>query len=70
MDWISTPESSNIAQFAYDDESGTLFIEFQKGGIYQYFDVPRPVFDAMGASASKGQFFSENVRGVFRFSRA
>ncbi len=69
MEWIETPESSNISKFAYEDGSCTLFVEFKKGGAYQYFDVPRPVFDAMLSALSKGEFFGQNVRGVFRYSR-
>jgi hypothetical protein len=70
MDWIETPESSNIARFGYDSASSMLCIEFQRGGSYQYFDVPEAVFDAMKAADSKGQYFAQNVKGVFRYARA
>ena len=70
MDWIETPDSSNIARFRYDKGSCVLFIEFTKGGSYQYFDVPEAVFDGMKAADSKGQYFSRNVKGVFRYARA
>ena len=69
MNWIATPDSSNIAQFAYDEKSQVLFIEFRNGGRYQYFDVPEPVFDAMKVAGSKGQYFAQSVKGVFRYSR-
>jgi len=70
MDWIETPDSSNIARIGYDKRSGVLSIEFKKGGSYQYFDVPEPVFDAMKTADSKGQYFAQNVKGVFRYARA
>jgi KTSC domain len=70
MNWILTPESSNIVRFAYDKDLSVLFIEFKKGGLYQYFDVPEPVVDAMKAAASKGQYFARAVKGVFRYARA
>jgi len=69
MDWIETPDSSNITRFGFDKPSGVLLIEFKKGGTYQYFDVPESVFDAMRVADSKGQFFAQNVKGVFRFAR-
>ena len=70
MNWIQTPESSNIVQFAYDKDSSVLFVEFKKGGVYQYLDVPVVIFDAMKVAASKGQYLAQNVKGVFRYARA
>lgn len=69
MDWIETPDSSNVARFGYDKSSGVLFVEFKRGGAYQYFDVPESVFDAMRVAESTGQFFGQNVKGVFRYAR-
>lgn len=69
MEWIETPDSSNIARFAYEDASGVLSIEFKKGGTYQYFDVPANVFVAMKRAESKGQFFAQNIKGVFRYAK-
>jgi len=70
MEWIGTPESSNIARFAYDKGSSVLSIEFKKGGIYQYFDVQEAVFESMKSADSKGQYFAQNIKGVFRYARA
>jgi hypothetical protein len=70
MDWIETPDSSNITRFGYDKRSSVLSIEFKKGGSYQYFDVPEAVFDAMKSADSKGQYFAQKVKGVFRYARA
>ena len=69
MNWIATPDSSNIERFAYDQNASVLFIEFKKGGAYQYFDVPVDVFEAMRVAASKGQYFAQSVKGVFRYAR-
>lgn len=70
MDWIETPDSSNIARFRYDAGATILFIEFKNGGIYQYFDVPGSVFEAMKGAGSKGQYFAQSVKGIFRYARA
>ena len=70
MNWIETPESSNVARFAYDSVSNILTVEFLKGGTYNYFDVPDAVFEQMKAAASKGQFLAQNVKGVYRYARA
>jgi len=70
MNWIETPESSNISRFRYVSESSTLEIDFRRGGTYQYFEVPESIFSQMQAAASKGQFFAQNIKGVFRYARA
>lgn len=70
MTWINTPESSNIARFDYDIDSHVLTVEFKNGATYNYYDVPKIVFDQMKAASSKGQFLAQNVKGVYRYARA
>ena len=47
MNWIETPELSNIARFKYDNQNMVLTVEFRNGGRYEYFDVPEVIFDGM-----------------------
>lgn len=70
MNWIETPESSNIARFAYDEASSMLIVDFIKGGTYNYYDVPQAIFEQMKAAPSKGQFLAYNVKGAYRYARA
>ena len=69
MEWINTPQSSNIAGFGYSEGSCVLTVEFKNGGRYEYFDVPGPVFEAMKAADSKGQFLALSIKGQFRYAR-
>lgn len=62
-------ESSNIQGIGYDDDSATLQIQFHKGNEYQYFDVPEHIYDALIAADSKGRYFAQHIKGVFRYSR-
>jgi hypothetical protein len=70
MTWISTPESSNIARFDYNNESHMLTVEFKNGATYNYYDVLEVVFEQMKAASSKGQFLAHNVKGHYRYARA
>lgn len=70
MDWIETPESSNIARIAYDQANLVLKVEFKNGGIYDYFDVPDVVFEGMRNAPSKGQYLAQQIKGNFRYARA
>ncbi len=69
MEWIETPESSNISRFKFEPGGGVLTIEFSSGATYDYFDVPSPVFEAMKGAASKGQFLAQTIKGSFRYAR-
>ncbi|EGQ60659.1 hypothetical protein GGI1_01808 [Acidithiobacillus sp. GGI-221] len=70
MDWIDTPESSNIARFAYDKQNQVLRVEFKNGGQYDYFDVPENVFEGMRNAPSRGQYLAQQVKGIYRYARA
>lgn len=70
MNWIETPDSSNIARYRYDINGHVLQVEFKNGGTYNYYDVPQVVFDQMKAAPSKGQFLAQNVKGRYRYARA
>jgi hypothetical protein len=69
MEWINTPESSNIAGFGYNESIRILTVEFKNGGRYEYFDVSMDVFNAMKAASSKGQFLAQSIKGQFRYAR-
>jgi hypothetical protein len=62
--------SSNLFAVGYDAASQTLEIEFHSGSIYQYFDVPQSVLDALLSAPSLGSFFSVQIRGIYRYARA
>jgi hypothetical protein len=70
MNWIETPESSNVTRFAYDDTNRILIVEFNNGTTYNYFDVPETIFQQMQSASSKGQFLARSVKGVYRYARA
>lgn len=69
MNWIETPESSNISRFRYDESNRILTVEFKNGGTYDYYDVPPIVFEQMKSAPSKGQFLAQQVKGNYRYAR-
>jgi len=69
MEWISTPDSSNLSCFGYETNTSVLRVEFKNGGIYEYYDVPVHVFEAMKNATSKGQFLAYQIKGIFRYAR-
>lgn len=61
--------SSNVASVGYDDASSTLEVEFHSGAVYQYFDVPRSIFEMINQADSPGAVVNEQLRGVYRYAR-
>ncbi|HEV2174065.1 MAG TPA: KTSC domain-containing protein [Nitrospira sp.] len=61
--------SSNIVSIGYDPATATMEIEFASGAVYQYFDVPQPVYEQLVGSASIGTTLNELVKGQYRYAR-
>lgn len=61
--------SSNISSIGYNEEERILFVEFNRGPIYQYFDVPKHVYQALLAVPSKGDYFIDHIKHTYRYSR-
>lgn len=55
-------ESSNLASVGYDEKNEILEIEFNNGGVYQYFDVPEHIYEELMNADSHGQYFDRNVK--------
>ena len=62
-------DSSNLESIGYDSESSTLEIHFKQGSAYQYFDVPERIYDQLLSAESPGRFLSEQIKGVYRYSK-
>lgn len=68
-EWISTPESSNVAGFCYDASMEVLTVEFNSGSRYDYYDVPEHVFEEMKQAESKGRYLNSDIKGHYRYAR-
>lgn len=62
-------QSSNLTSVGYDPSSRTLEIEFNHGGVYEYYDVPQPEYDGLMAAGSHGTYFNQNIKDHYRYSR-
>lgn len=61
--------SSELRSIGYDEQSLILEVEFQSGGIYQYFGVPRQLYLNLMAAESKGRFFNKSIRERHYYQR-
>jgi hypothetical protein len=65
----SLVSSSNVLSVGYDEASQTLEVEFQRSGIYQYYNVSMLIYEQLMAAPSKGQFLNTYVVKNYPFSR-
>ena len=62
-------DSSNLVSVGYDAANEILEIEFNHGGIYQYFDVPKEEYEALMSAGSHGSYFYNNIRDVYDYQK-
>ena len=61
--------SSNVASIGYDEPSETLEVEFVSGAVYQYYGVPKNIFDQFMLESSKGRFLNTYIKNFYGYSR-
>ena len=54
---------------AADWIDGTLYIEFNNGGVYSYAQVPKTVFQDLIIAESAGKYFTANIRNKYETTR-
>jgi KTSC domain len=59
--------SSNVASVGYSRKLHALEIEFTRGVIYRYLDVPRSIYLELMEAGSKGHFIAAEIRGKYRY---
>lgn len=65
-----TPVTSRaVASIGYDPNTMTLEVEYSKGSVYQYFDVPETVYQDFVSAASMGAYLNQNIKGSYRESQ-
>ena len=63
-----TVASSTVLSIGYEPSSSTLEVEF-KNGVYQYYNVPEPIYQQLMASDSKGKFMHAYIKPAYPCSR-
>ncbi len=60
-------ESNYLRSVGYDSSSQVLEIEFRKGDVYQYIDVPPEIYTELMNAPSHGRYFNANIKDVYRY---
>ena len=61
--------SSNVASVGYDPNTMTLEVELSNGLVYQYFDVPETVYQALMSASSVGTYLNKSIKASYRHAQ-
>lgn len=62
-------ESSTIKSIGYLPVKRLLYVQFKRGDLYEYKNVPAKEFRALMAAESKGRYLANFIRDSFEFRR-
>ena len=62
-------KSSHIHSLGFDAETGTMAVQFHKGGVYHYHGVPQSTFDELHGHDSPGSHLRAAVVGKYKHSK-
>lgn len=68
LEWVPL-ESSMFTSVAYRAGARQLYLRFNEGNIYRYFECPRSLYKALLAAESKGRYFAQHIRNGFHCER-
>jgi hypothetical protein len=68
-EWITTPQSSDVAGFSYDEATQVLTVEFNTGSRYNCCDVPKHIFEGVKSADFKGKHINAQIKGHYRYAR-
>lgn len=61
--------SSNLHSMGYSTINMVLEIEFNTGAVYQYFNVPANIYQALMSASSHGRYFDAYIKYTYRYVR-
>ena len=68
MTWLPL-ESKMFTSVGYDADKQILYLRFQSGDVYRYFEFPDTEYQTFLSAESKGRFFLAHIRDHFRYER-
>ena len=68
MEWQPLASKMFLAA-AHDTERHILYLRFQSGDVYRYFDFPGVEYREFLNAESHGRYFLDHIRDRFRYER-
>lgn len=68
LDWVELADSSNVSRVFYHEETQTIGVMFNSGGLYTYLGPPMEVYMGLVHANSVGQYLHSVVK-AFPYTR-
>ena len=68
MTWLPL-ESKMFTSVAHDPDKQILYLRFQSGDVYRYFEFPDDNYLTFLSAESKGRFFLAHIRDRYQYER-
>lgn len=62
-------DSRNLSNIGYIEETCDLAVEFKRGALYLYKEVPKNIFDELLSSPDPDACFDEKIKNTFKNRR-
>ena len=62
-------DSSFITNVSYSEDTEVLYIKFNSGTTWVYYDVSQEVYNRLVKSTSVGEYFNKNIRNKYSSQR-
>lgn len=66
MDMIPV-SSSNISSIGY--EGTTLYVRFNSGALYAYYNVPPTAYNGLMSASSHGKYLAAYIKGSYNYQQ-
>lgn len=60
---IQVANSSSVIAYDYDKQRQTLIVEYNKTGLYEYYDVTPSEFNILSLNTSVGKAIKDLIKG-------
>lgn len=62
-------DSSFITNVSYSEDTEVLYVKFNSGTTWVYYDVSQDVYNRLVKSVSVGEYFNKNIRNKYSSQR-
>jgi hypothetical protein len=68
LEWVDTPDSSNVSRVMYHEPTQTICVQFHNGGLYTYLGASEEIYMSLVHADSVGKYLN-NVVKSFPYTR-
>lgn len=68
IEWVDTPDSSNVSRVFYHIHTQTVCVQFNSGGLYTYLGPTEEIYMGLVHAPSVGKYLN-NVIKAFPYTR-